>query len=1013
MFMNKISIGLILGILLIPVLTLAQRTVTGVVKDDNGPVTSASITEKGVAANGVSAGPDGRFSITLRGKSNTLIISNVGYVQQEVNVRGANTVEVVLQASRNSMEDVIVVGFGKKQRITNTGSVSTIKAEEIRLVPTANVQNALSGRLPGFFSQQRSGQPGRDAADYFIRGVSSLNAEGNKPLIIVDDIEYTYVQLAQINVNEIESISILKDASTTAIYGIKGANGVLVVTTRRGQTGKPRINVRSEAGGQIPTVKPKFLGAYQTALLVNEARNNDGLQPLFTQKDMELFQNGKDPFGHPDVNWYDAIFRDFSLQANTNVDISGGSNTVKYFTSFGALTQNGSIKDFSKSGGENLNTNYFFRRFNFRTNLDIQATKTLSLRLDVTGRFGMINTPNTSNIMEEIYNFDKITPYAAPFINPNGSYAYAYNTKESLPTLNARLALSGYTRTKQNDLNILLGGTQKLDAVLRGLSLTGRVAYASTWDVWRKLLRDLPPSYHYDAATGQYNIDPRGRYSMPTYAVSAGSEISDKRVNIQAILNYDRIFGDHQVRGMVLFNQNSYTFKNNVPENFRGYSLSAGYNFQRKYLLDVNMGYNGSDRFAGNKRYGLFPAVSAGWNIAAEPFFERIFPSIKLFKLRAGYGMVGSDAVDGNRYIYEQVYVSGANYSFGESPAVSNGIREGMLGNSNVTWEKKKSQNYALDVNMWNDKLSFTVEYFRDLRIDQLVYRGSVPNVLGIGTAPVNIGRVQNHGWELIATYQDKIGEVQFNITPTFSFAKNKVLFRDEAAQRYPWLSATGHPINQPFGYKWIGFYQNQADIDKSAKPISGAVKPGDLKYADLNGDMLIDQNDMTAIGKPNLHTTNVGLTIGARYKGFSMNLLFQGAYDYSFSIIGSGIEPFKSQFQPIHLQRWTPDNTNDPLFPRLTTDAGSVNSGSNYMSDFWLIDAHYIRLKTVELSYQLPDRWLPLRLNNARIYLSGYNLFTWTNYKKYQQDPEVASGSMGDSYLNQRVVNLGLQIGL
>ncbi len=227
--------------------------------------------------------------------------------------------------------------------------------------------------------------------------------------------------------------------------------------------------------------------------------------------------------------------------------------------------------------------------------------------MDVTGRFGMINTPNTSNIMEEIYNFDKITPYAAPFINPNGSYAYAYNTKESLPTLNARLALSGYTRTKQNDLNILLGGTQKLDAVLRGLSLTGRVAYASTWDVWRKLLRDLPPSYHYDAATGQYNIDPRGRYSMPTYAVSAGSEISDKRVNIQAILNYDRIFGDHQVRGMVLFNQNSYTFKNNVPENFRGYSLSAGYNFQRKYLLDVNMGYNGSDRFAGNKRLWIVP----------------------------------------------------------------------------------------------------------------------------------------------------------------------------------------------------------------------------------------------------------------------------------------------------------------------------------------------------------------------------------------------------------------------
>lgn len=1010
--MKKNTVTLLLTILLMPVITLAQRTITGIVKDDNGPVANATITEKGVSTNGTSAGADGRFSITLRSKSNTIVVSNVGYVKQEVSVRNTDVVEVTLQASRGSMEDVIVVGFGKKQRITNTGSVSTIKAEEIRLVPTANVQNALSGRLPGFFSQQRSGQPGRDGADYFIRGVSSLNADGNKPLIIVDDIEYTYVQLAQINVNEIESISILKDASTTAIYGIKGANGVLVVTTRRGSSGKPRVNVRSEAGGQIPTVKPKFLNAYQSATLVNEAKANDGLPLQFSQADLELFKNGQDPYGHPDVNWYDAVFKAFSLQANTNVDISGGSNTVKYFTSFGALTQNGSIKDFS-SGNEGLNTNYFFRRFNFRTNLDVQATKTLSLRLDVTGRFGLINTPNTSNIMEEIYNFDKITPYAAPFINPNGSYAYAYNTKYSLPTLNARLALSGYTRTKQNDLNILFGGTQKLDAITRGLSFTGRVAYASTWDVWRKLLRDLPPSYHYEAATNTYSIDPRGRYSKSNYAVSAGSDINDKRVNLQGFLNYDRVFGDHQVRGMLLFNQSSYTFMSNVPENFRGYSLSAGYNYKRKYLVDVNIGYNGSDRFQGGKRYGMFPAISAGWNLAAEPFFAKKFPAINLFKLRASYGMVGSDAVLSNRYIYEQVYVVDGSYSFGEASATSNGIREGTLGNSNVTWEKKKSQNYAIDVNIWNDKVTMTVEYFRDLRIDQLVYRGSIPQVLGIGTAPVNVGSVRNVGWEFTGTYQDKIGNVQFNITPVISVAKNIVLFKDEAAQRYPWLTATGHPINQEFGYKFIGFYKDQADVDQSARPNTGSVKPGDLKYADLNGDKVIDQLDKMAIGKPNLPTTNIGLTLGARYKGFSMNVLFQGAYDYSFSIIGSGIEPFKSQFQPIHLQRWTPDNTENPLFPRLTTDAGSVNSGSNFMSDFWLIKAHYIRLKTVELSYQLPDAWLPLKVNNARFYVSGYNLFTWTNYKKYQQDPETSSNSIGDSYLNQRVLNVGLQIGL
>ena len=318
---------------------------------------------------------------------------------------------------------MLVVGHGSAKRITLTGAVSGIQASELRRVPTSNLQNTLAGKLPGFFSQQRSGQPGKDASDFFIRGVSSLNSDGNKPLIMVDDVEYSYEQLSQININEIESISILKDASTTAIYGIKGANGVLVVKTRRGEEGKPVIHVRAEAGGQIPVRTPNFLDSYNTALLVNEARANDGLAKTFTQRDLDLFQDGSDPYGHPNVNWYDEVFKKSAMQSNINVDVSGGTKRLKYFVSGGYFSQGGLVRNFDKSG-DDVNTGYFYRRFDYRTNLDFTVTNNLTMRLDFSSRFMNINEPSSLNATGEIYNFTAMHPYSAPVLNPDGSYAY-------------------------------------------------------------------------------------------------------------------------------------------------------------------------------------------------------------------------------------------------------------------------------------------------------------------------------------------------------------------------------------------------------------------------------------------------------------------------------------------------------------------------------------------------------------------------------------------------------------
>ncbi|MEO6150671.1 MAG: SusC/RagA family TonB-linked outer membrane protein, partial [Mucilaginibacter sp.] len=406
--MKKIIIALCFLLLSLPLALFAQhKVVTGMVKDVAGGLPGVTIKEKGYTANGQAADANGKFKITLLGTSNTLIFQMIGFDTREVKITGDKPVEVILQPASHSIDEVVVVGLGKKPRVTNTGAVSSISGGEIRYIPTANVQNTLAGRLPGFFSQQRSGQPGKDASDFFIRGVSSLNSGGNQPLIIVDDIEYTYAQLSQINVNEIENISILKDASTTAIYGVKGANGVLIVTTRRGTLGAPKVNLRVETGYQTPVRKPQFLGSYQTALLNNEAISNDGsgaiLQP-FTPADLEYFRTGDDPYGHPDVNWFEAIFKNNSLQQNANLDISGGTTRVKYFISGGALNQEGGLKNFSNPQSQ-VNSNYFFHRFNFRSNLDVQTTKTLNLRLDVTGRFSELNQPYASNVTGEIYDF--------------------------------------------------------------------------------------------------------------------------------------------------------------------------------------------------------------------------------------------------------------------------------------------------------------------------------------------------------------------------------------------------------------------------------------------------------------------------------------------------------------------------------------------------------------------------------------------------------------------------------
>ena len=1019
----------LLNCCLLPFMAAAQTTIRGTVKDNAGGLPGVSIQEKDGKGNGTSTNENGEFRLTLKGTSNILQVTAIGYLRQEINVSGKTTVSITLKEDTKGLDEVVVIGFGTTKKITNTGAISTISASDIRTTPTPNIQNTLAGRAPGFISQQRSGQPGKSGAEFYIRGVNSLSGESQKPLIIVDDVEYTYDQVGQLDANEIETFTILKDASTTAVYGIKGANGVLVITTRRGKTGKPKVNFNTESGWQSAVNKPNFLDAYTVASLKNEAIRNDnnGTPTEFTDEDLEHWRLKDDPYGHPDVDWYNAVFRDNAYQIRNNIDISGGSEKVKYFVSTGHVYQDGMLRNFSKGTYEAPDNNYAYQRYTFRSNLDMQATKDLALRLDVTGRIGNITEPHIATApLSTIYSFQRLPPYAEPLLNPDGSYPWAFRSRSTFyeTSLIGRLALQGYDKTYRNEFNVLVSADHKLDFITQGLSVQGRIAYSGDVTYDRGLYRNNIPAFYYNPVNNSYTIHSNNLYRLEPLTRNSSSEntVTYKTLNSLAKLNYARSFGDHNVNGLVLYNINdatkgSYNTDDDIellqeyrPVTSDGLTFRAGYDYKQRYLVDFSGAYNGTSQFVGRKKKGFFPAVSAGWNIAEEPFIKKNFKFLDLLKLRGSWGMTGSDITGGNIYVTEQFYGAGPNYNFGETSNTSGSIQEGSLGNYDITWEKSKKTDIGLDAQLFGGKFNLTVDYFYDYRYDQLWTKEDVLNILGVALPKTNSAITENKGFDGQVGFRNKAGELNYSVNFTFSRAKNKVIYQGEAAPRYAYLAKTGLPINQGFGYNVLGFFQTQEEVDHYAHVAN--AKPGDLKYEDVNSDGAIDQEDFRAIGKPNLPQTVLGTSFGFSYKGLSLNVLFQGSFDYSYRIANAGIIPFQGNLQKSALDRWTPETAATAKFPRLSNDLAGPSSPSN-ASSFWLVDAHYIRLKSVDIGYMLPKKWLsPVKISSARLYVSGYDLYTWANFDLYSQDPEIAINGSAGTYPVQKVINLGLQVG-
>ncbi len=1024
----KIKLFILIWFSLMSAAVWSQRiTIRGrIVNDKKEAVSGAVISEQGNERNAIVSDEQGNFAISLKsGGGNKLLVTNVGYISQTISVVPGVPMLVHLAMDVKGLEDVVVVGYGRQKRITSTGAISSVKGEDIKSVPTASIQNTLVGRLPGFFSQQRSGQPGVDAADFFIRGVNSLNGD-NRPLIIVDDIEYDYTQLSQLNVNEVESVTILKDAATTSIYGLKGANGVLVVTTTRGRLGKPRINLTAETGMNKVIRMPRFLDSYSTALLRNEATINDayGQSQLpvlpFTPDDLQKFKDGSDPYGHPNVNWADVLFKRSSTQSRYNVDISGGNALVKYFTSLGYFSQDGILKNF-KPIGDYVNTNYFYRRFNYRSNLDITPTKTLKIRFDINGRFETVNNPSgtveRAGLFYELGAFRYMAPYAMPVINPNGTYGYASHLG-AVTTIGAinpvyRLANGGYIRTFNNNYNIVAGAEQRLDFVTSGLSAKVNISYAGNNNEGRNLNRSGLPAYKYDVTTNTYAIRDASQYRMLPYSVASPNSAFNSTTIVQASLNYDNTFGRHHFTGLLLLNQRNYVDGANIPVNYRGTTARLDYDFKRKYLLGITVARNGNDVFREESRYGIFPAISWGYNLSEERFFKRLFPFFDLFKIRGSYGLVGSDAS------YPGAVPSVIQYSTTGSNYYGNTTVEGALVNPGVTWEKERKTDLGLELNMFQGRVTLSGSYFYNYRYDQLIAQGDVPLLVGQALPAKNVGKTENRGFDGMVTYRNNSGKLSYSISVNASYAINRIIYVSEAPD-YPYQARTGTQLGLGMGYHCLGFYQLD-DFDANgnvkkgiAAPQWSVVQPGDLKYADMNGDGIISDADKVFLSKPNLPTTILGAEFTVGYKGLTVRALLQGAYGYAVQVTAEGAgDAFNGNLRPWNLERWTPATAATATYPRIGLNTNINNISYLTVSDFWYANTRYVRLKSLELAYQIPSSWLKKAkaIQNARVYVAGYNLLNLQSMGKFQQDAEIANGT-GGAYPNTVNFNIGLQLG-
>lgn len=1003
------------------------KQVTGVVKDATGEtVIGASVVEKGTT-NGVITDFDGVFKLTVS-ENAVLQISYIGYQTQEVKVAGKTTLDITLREDTEMLEEVVVVGYGAQKKESVIGAISQVTSKDLLSTPSANISQAISGKITGVITSQTSGAPGADDAQIYIRGRATFAGDA-QPLVLVDGVERSFSQIAP---DDIETISVLKDASATAVYGVRGANGVMLITTKRGKEQKPVVSLTANWQIQSPTRKDTYLDSYQSVMLLEEALANDGLPSQFSADDIEMYRrsvagelSGEKAMRYPNVDWYDQVLSNTAPAQRYNVSVTGGTKRMRYYASGEFYDQKSIVKNLSNDQFGNTSSPGF-RRYSFRANTDFFLTTDLTFSVNFGTRFEERRGPNTNdsapNYSEIFYELNHTPGWLFPvsYSIPNGESTrtlYA-GTSQYQNNIVARLTEAGYYKSTNvvNETNFIVD--YKMDWLTEGLSVKGMLSFD-----YENLHRN---NYTRNFATYELN-DPANYESLTAYnkfntdtELTHGSEFTSiYKLYMEAQVNYARKFGKHDVTAMALYMQNDYRSKADLAKRYQGLVGRVTYAWDDRYLAEFNAGYNGSENFMKGKRFGFFPAFSIGWRLSNEPFMQKYSDWLNNLKIRASYGQVGNDVYQVNgvqqRFLYEQKWSQITNdYYFGTTGQT--GIYDAQYPNYGVTWERAHKYNVGIEFGFFNGMLTGNVDVFYEKRNDILTTYLTRPEWVGVVMAAANLGKTKNQGYEIELKHSNHIGsDFHYTIGFNFSHARNEILSMDEPSIKTDYRKREGHPINQYFGLICDG-YVTQADLDSGNLPVSrfsSDVKVGDLKYRDMNQDGFIDDRDETFIGYSDIPENMYALNLSANYKNWGFSVMFQGVdhvsryYDAEamFAFINGG------KVKEHHLERWNPAeseayNLAHAKYPLLHyNDYGDHNQRQN---SYFLKNGAFLRLKNIELSYTLPERWShKVGMSDCRLYINANNLVTWDHLDGLT-DPE-SNGS--NRFPIMKTVNFGVNI--
>lgn len=1005
-----------------------KQKIKGVLTDENGdPIIGATVIVKGTT-NGAFSDMEGRYEIDAPIGA-VLEYSYLGYNTEERKIKnGQSSINIRMLEASVGLDDVVVIGYGRQKKNSVVSSINSIKAKDIKL-PTRNLTNNLAGQVAGLIAVQRSGEPGYDNSEFWIRGVSSFKG-GTSPLVLVDGVPRN---MNDIEPDEIESFSLLKDAAATAVYGAEGANGVILITSKRGTTSKPRISFRGEGSVMQPTRLPGFLGSADFLNLYNEALRNEGKPDAFSQDIIAKYASGEDPDLYPNTNWLD-MMRDHTWSQRYTLNVTGGTEKARYFVS-GAFFQESGI--FESNSLAQYETNIGLKRYNLRSNVDLDITKTTLLSVDVSGQYLTTNFPGvgTSTIFQRMLT---TPPFLMPMRYSDGTIAGHPRAGGNRVNPYNLLMESGYSKEWRTSVQSKVALEQKLDFITKGLFFRANISFDANMNYTSKRLK-TPTQYQ---ATGR---DENGNLVFKEVVqgsdnlggAEAGSN-GNKKIYFETSLNYNKQFLEkHNVSAMLLYMQKEQQNHDN-PLSFRkqGFVGRMTYNFDDRYFLEGNFGYTGSETFAKGHRYGFFPAGGVAWYVTNEHFFPQSIKNVmNKMKLRASVGKTGNDNTGGDRFMYRPTLNTGAGgfdigYNDGGTlNGAGNGIVQGQFDAPFLSWEIEQKQNYGIDLGFFNNKIDIQLDYFHNVRSNILLQRNTVSAVTGFQqNVWQNFGKMRNQGLDASLVLNQDLGQVKLSARGNLTFARNKILEYDEIPQKYGWMEVTGTRANRwniyvadgLYGYDDFVITGEGRDREYTLKEgvvtssLGGDIKPGDIKYKDINGDGVINSFDQVQdVGNPSVPELVYGFGLNAEWKGFYAGIFFQGAGNTS-TVLGAsnseGFFPFQWGFDETSirkeaLNRWSDDNPNpNAMFPRLRSTSHPHNSAP---STWWMRNASFLRLKNVEIGYNFNNLKNKLGVQSMRIYVMGYNLAVWDQIKMW--DPEIGNANAGMNYPLPRTFTFGL----